>query len=164
VWGYQWCARVIFGESESSKIFLSLVMTWSSRVTSSHWFASSSQMKFHIFLWLFMPWNGAQHAIKWCYPIPSFVNSSWPKPQTTYEKILIVWMMFDNKLLSSFLMSAIYSFLKYVRYRCRQAMVTRGWAGSGLPDSTPAGFYVILSHPDPNPESKISVKPDLVSS
>ena len=32
-------------------------------------------------------------------------------------KIMIAWMIFGSKLLSSFLMSAIYSFLKYLRYR-----------------------------------------------
>ena len=47
----QWCVQVIFAESDSSqshlKLFRVRVMTWSShkncRVTSSHWFASSSQ-------------------------------------------------------------------------------------------------------------------------
>jgi len=33
------------------------------------------------------------------------------------KKTLIVWMVFGSKLLISFLMSAIYSFLKYLRYR-----------------------------------------------
>jgi len=32
---WQWCARVVFVESESSKIFSSRVMTWSSRVTKT---------------------------------------------------------------------------------------------------------------------------------
>ena len=50
----------------------------------------------------------------------SLANTSWPKPQTTYEKILIVWMIFGSKLLSSFLMLVIYSFLKYLHYRQTQ--------------------------------------------
>jgi len=44
-------------------------MTWSSRkncrVTPNHWFASSSQMKFHIFPTSFMLWNGTQNPMKW---------------------------------------------------------------------------------------------------
>jgi len=40
------------------------------------------------------------------------VNTSRFKPQTTYEKILIVWMIFSSNFAKSFLMSAIYSFLK----------------------------------------------------
>jgi len=36
------------------------------------------------------------------------------------KKILIVWIIFGSKLLSSFLMSAIYSFPKYLRYRQTQ--------------------------------------------
>ena len=67
-------------ESVSSKSFSSLVrvMTWSSqsRVTSSHWFASSSQCRvscnFTFFLLNFLSYeiapnkleNGAQHAIE----------------------------------------------------------------------------------------------------
>jgi len=35
---------------------------------------------------------------------------------------------------------------------------TRFWTGSGLPESTPAGFYIFCS--DPDPESKICEKPD----
>jgi len=31
-------------------------------------------------------------------------------------KMLIVWMIFGSRLLRSFLMSAFYSFLKYLRY------------------------------------------------
>jgi len=34
--------------------------------------------------------------------------------------MMIVWTIFRSKLLSHFLMSAIYSFLKYVRYRDKQ--------------------------------------------
>jgi len=37
-----------------------------------------------------------------------------------YEKIMMVWMIFGSKLLSSFLKLAIYSFLKYLRYRQTQ--------------------------------------------
>jgi len=37
---------------------------------------------------------------------------------------------------------------------------SRGGTGSGLPESTPAGFCVFLSDPDPDPESKICEKPD----
>jgi len=51
----QWCASTIFVESESSKIFSSRDLAELSqsshkncRVTSSHWFASSSQMIFPI--------------------------------------------------------------------------------------------------------------------
>jgi len=33
------------------------------------------------------------------------------------KKTLVVWMVFGSKLLNSFLMSAIYSFLKYLHYR-----------------------------------------------
>jgi len=33
------------------------------------------------------------------------------------KKILIVWMIFGRKLLTSFVMSAVYFFLKYLRYR-----------------------------------------------
>jgi len=40
----------------------------------------------------------------------------------------------------------------------------RGGTGSELPESTPAGFCVFLSDPDPGPESKICEKPDPVSS
>jgi len=36
----------------------------------------------------------------------------------------------------------------------------RGGTGSGLPESTPAGFCAYLSDPDPDPESKICEKPD----
>ena len=61
----------------------------------------------------------------WARPNLSLVNISRPKPQTTYEK-MIVWMNLGSKLLSSFLMSTIYSFLKCPRYvdRHRQAVVT----------------------------------------
>jgi len=34
----------------------------------------------------------------------------------------------------------------------------RGGTGSGLPESTQAGFCVFLSEPDPDPESKICEK------
>ena len=37
---------------------------------------------------------------------------------------------------------------------------TRGGTGSGVPESTPAGFCVFLSDPDPGPESKIWEKTD----
>jgi len=36
----------------------------------------------------------------------------------------------------------------------------RGGTGSGLPESTPAGFCVFRSDPDPGPGSKIWEKPD----
>jgi len=55
------------------------------------------------------------------------VNILQPKPQTAYvnmTKMLILWMIFGSRLLSWFSMSAIYSFLKYLRYttnRHRQA-------------------------------------------
>ena len=58
--GESWLGRV---ESESNHK--------NCRVTSSHWFASSSQCRvtrnFTFFLRPFLLWNGAQHAIKW-YP------------------------------------------------------------------------------------------------
>ena len=51
-WLYKCSARVIFVESEShafrvrvTKNFSSRVITWSNRVTSSYWFASSSQCR-----------------------------------------------------------------------------------------------------------------------
>jgi len=50
----------------------------------------------------------------------SLVNISRPKPQTAYvkmKKTMIVWMIFGSDLLSSFSMSAIYSFLKDLYYR-----------------------------------------------
>jgi len=37
---------------------------------------------------------------------------------------------------------------------------SRGGTGSGVPDSTPAGFCVFLSDQDPGPESNICEKPD----
>jgi len=37
------------------------------------------------------------------------------KLQTGFEKVKIVWMIFGRKLLRSFSMSAIFSFLKYLR-------------------------------------------------
>jgi len=37
---------------------------------------------------------------------------------------------------------------------------TRGGHGSGVPESTLAGFCVFLSDTDPNPESKICEKTD----
>jgi len=88
-----WCANylcllvmsrvVIFVESESSKIFSNhdlVELEWSHKcqVTSSHWFASSSQFRvtwnFTFFLGHFLCYkmapnkleNGAQHAMKWC--------------------------------------------------------------------------------------------------
>jgi len=48
------------------------------------------------------------------------LKTSRTKPQKTYEKITTVWMIFRNKLLSSFLMLAIYSFLKCPCYRQTQ--------------------------------------------
>jgi len=39
-----------------------------------------------------------------------------------------------------------------------RGFVTRGGHGSGVPESTPAGFYVFLS--DPDPESKFRENPD----
>jgi len=47
------------------------------------------------------------------------VNILRPKPQAAYVnmiKMLIVWTSFGSRLLSSFSMSAFYSFLKYLRY------------------------------------------------
>ena len=44
--------------------------------------------------------------------------------------------------------------------REEQDLYIRGGAGSGLPESTPAGFCVFLSDPDPDPESIIFGKPD----
>jgi len=53
------------------------------------------------------------------HPYLSF-KTSRPKPLETYEKLTIVWMIFGNKLLSSFLMLAIYLFLKCLCYRRTQ--------------------------------------------
>jgi len=39
-------------------------------------------------------------------------------------------------------------------------VTSRGGTGSGLPESTPAGFCVFLLDPNPDPESKICEKPD----
>jgi len=47
------------------------------------------------------------------------VNILRPKSQRVYvnmTKMLIVWMIFGSRLLSLFLVSAVYSFLKYLRY------------------------------------------------
>jgi len=62
-------------------------------------------------------------------------------------KILIVWMVFGSKFLSSFLMSTIYSFLKYLRYdRHRQAVVTLKIYNSGL-GRLGATHFLTLLHP-----------------
>ena len=66
----------------------------------------------------------------------SLVNILRPKPQTAYvniTKILIVWMIFGNRLLSSFLMSAFYSFLKCLRYTAnRQTSLKNYNSGIGF--------------------------------
>jgi len=54
------------------------------------------------------------------YPNVILVNTSRFQPQTTYEKIMIVWMIFGSKLLSRFSISGIYSFLKYLHDRQTQ--------------------------------------------
>jgi len=51
-------------------------------------------------------------------PKSKLVNTSWPKPQITYDKNTDCVDDFGSKLLNSFLMSAIFSFLKDLR--CRQ--------------------------------------------
>jgi len=90
-------------------------------------------------------------------PDLSLLNTWWPKPQTTYEKIMMVWMIFDSKLLSSFVMLAIYSFLKYLRNRQPQTSsgnvekIHRRF-GSPLRDQVfdpppPFGFWSILWKP-----------------
>jgi len=43
-----------------------------------------------------------------------------PSLKQRMKKIMILWMIFGSKLLSSFLMLAIYSFIKYLRYRQTQ--------------------------------------------
>jgi len=43
---------------------------------------------------------------------------------------------------------------------CCVCVATRDGTGSGLAESTPAGFCVFLSDPDPGPESKICEKTD----
>jgi len=48
------------------------------------------------------------------------LTTSRPKPQKTYEKITIVWINFGNKLLSSFLLLAVYLFLNCLCYRRTQ--------------------------------------------
>jgi len=67
-------------------------------------------------------------------PNLNLVNIWRPKPQTAYEKNndCIVRIIFGNKLLSSFLMSAIDSFLKYIRYRQRRAVATLKIYNTGL--------------------------------
>jgi len=50
----------------------------------------------------------------------SLVNTWQPKPQRTYEKNTGSVDDFGSKLLSSLLMLAIYSFLKYLCYRQTQ--------------------------------------------
>jgi len=52
-------------------------------------------------------------------PNLSLANASRPKQQMAYEKIS-VWVNFGSKLLSSFSVSAIYSFRKYLRHRQTQ--------------------------------------------
>jgi len=47
------------------------------------------------------------------------LNILRPKSQTAYVnmiKMYIVWMIFGSRLLRSFSVSAVYSFLKYLRY------------------------------------------------
>jgi len=53
-------------------------------------------------------------------------------------------MIFGSKLLSSFLMSAIYSFLKYLRYK--HAVVTLEIYNSSL-DRLSATYFLTLLHP-----------------
>jgi len=69
-------------------------------------------------------------------PNLSLVNISRPKPQTAYlnmKNALIAWMIFGRKFLSSFSLSAIYSFLKYLRYtQTQQAVVTSNIYSPGL--------------------------------
>ena len=79
----QWCARVIFVEAELQALRVRVTqkffrLEWESshdlvesshtncRVTSNHWFPSSSQMKFHISPVYFLLWNGARLVRKWC--------------------------------------------------------------------------------------------------
>jgi len=65
-------------------------------------------------------YNTADSELFECVPNLSLLSISQPKSQTTcanMKNIMIVWMIFGSKLLSSFSMSAIYSFLKYLRYR-----------------------------------------------
>jgi len=74
------------------------------------------------------------------------------------EKILIVWVISGSKLLSSFLMSAIYTFLKYLHYKLTQASSgnvenLQLWLGSPLhdpffnPSAAFFGFGSILWEP-----------------
>jgi len=48
----------------------------------------------------------------------------------------------------------------FFKGKFRYLVWTRGGTGSGVPESTPAGFCVFLSDLDPNPESEICEKPD----
>jgi len=67
-------------------------------------------------------------------------------PQTTYDKnIIIVLKVFSSKLLSSFSLSAICSFLKYLRSR-PQAVVT---VKIYNPGSDLLGATQFLTHCDP---------------
>ena len=59
-----------------------------------------------------------------------------------------IWMLFFS--LKHFL---------FFWYRLCRRLHSRGWTGSGLSESTPAGFCVLYSDPEPDPESKIWEKP-----
>ena len=48
-------------------------------------------------------------------------KTSRPKPQKTHEKLTTLWMIFDNKLLSSFVMLAIYLLLKCLYRRTQRS-------------------------------------------
>jgi len=51
-----------------------------------------------------------------------------------------------------------------LNYRRPCVVHIRGGTGSGVPESTPAGFCVFLSYPDPDPESKFGKNPTRIRS
>ena len=69
-----------------------------------------------------------------------------PSLKQRMKKIIIVWVVFGSKLLSSFLMSAIYSFVKYLL--CRQTKARSSYVEnthSGL-DRLGATHFLTLRH------------------
>ena len=94
---WQWCARVIFVELESFKIFSSRVMTWSSQsrvtvtVESLRVIALQARVKVesneisYFFYDFFMLRNGAEHAIKWCPIIRKWCPASYEMAQDKLE-------------------------------------------------------------------------------
>jgi len=77
----------------------------------------------------------------------SLVNISQPKPQTMYmKKVMNVRMAFGSKLLSSFLMSTIYSFSSAYTDGPREAMVMLNINNSGV-ECLGAIHFSTFGHP-----------------